>query len=324
MDDYVLSVRAVRNGAFVAEVGSSKFLVVPSGQSPVPSQAISPTAWYKVVRAAAAWQNERDEARGDLLFVVHGYNMSVADVIQRHRCLKADLMELGFKGVVVSFDWPSDDKALAYLPDRHRAKETAFRLVSDGIAYLSAQQTPACAINIHVFGHSTGAYVVREAFDDADDKELPNMSWTVSQVIFAAGDVSAASMAIDNGGSASLYRHCVRLTNYSNRHDQALDLSNVKRLGVAPRAGRIGLPGNTPPQAVNVDCTTYYEKLAEEHSSMATEDQPNGFVGMKSHSWYFGNRTFTRDLFGVVIGEDRTVIPTRAVALDESIVLKKP
>ena len=323
MEDYVLSVRAVRNGAFVADVGPSKFLVVPPGQSPAPSQAITQAAWYKAVRAAAVWQNARGEARGDLLFVVHGYNMSVADVIQRHRRLKEDLMALGFKGVIASFDWPSGDKALAYLPDRHRAKETAFRLVSDGIAYLSAQQTPACTINIHVLGHSTGAYVVREAFDDADDKELPNMSWTVSQVLFAAGDVSAASMAAGNGGSASLYRHCVRLTNYSSRHDQVLDLSNVKRLGVAPRVGRIGLPGNAPQQAVNVDCTAHYERLTQDSSNIAAEDQPNGFVGTKSHSWYFGNRTFTRDLFGVVIGEDRTVIPTRAVASDGSIVLKK-
>ena len=324
MDDYVLSVRAVRNGAFVAEVGPSKFLVVPPGQSLAPSQAITQAAWYKAVRAAAVWQNERGEARGDLLFIVHGYNLSVAEVIQRHRRLKEDLIALGFKGVIASFDWPSDDKALAYLPDRHRAKDAAFRLVSDGIAYLSAEQTPSCRINIHVFGHSTGAYVIREAFDDADDNELPNMSWTVSQVLFAAGDVSALSMAAGNGKSASLYRHCIRLTNYSSRYDQALDLSNVKRLGVSPRVGRIGLPGNAPPQAVNVDCTAYYEKLVEDPSSSAAEDQPHGFVGTKSHSWYFGNRTFTRDLFGVVIGEDRTVIPTREVGPDGRPALKKP
>ena len=143
MEDYVLSVRAVRNGAFVADVGPSKFLVVPPGQSSLaPSQAITQAAWYKAVRAAAVWQNARGEARGDLLFVVHGYNMSVADVIQRHRRLKEDLMALGFKGVIASFDWPSDDKALAYVPDRHRAKESAFRLVSDGIAYLSARTNP--------------------------------------------------------------------------------------------------------------------------------------------------------------------------------------
>ena len=237
MGDYVLSVRAVRSGAFVADVGPSKFLVVPADQSPAPAQAITQAAWYKAVRAAAVWQNDRGEARGDVLFVVHGYNVSVDEAIARHRRLKGDLLALGFKGVVVSFDWPSDDNALAYLPDRHRAKETAFRLVSDGIAYLSAEQTPSCTINLHVLGHSTGAYVVREAFDDADDSELPSAGWTVSQIIFAAGDVSAASMAAGDGDSESLYRHCVRLTNYASRYDQALDLSNVKRLGVSPRVG---------------------------------------------------------------------------------------
>lgn len=211
MDDYVLSVRAVRSGAFVAEVGPSKFLAVPPDQSPAPSQAITQAAWHKAVRAAAAWQNDRGEPRGDLLFFVHGYNLGADEAIDRHRRLKADLLALGFKGVVVSFDWPSDDKTLAYLPDRHRAKETAFRLVSDGIAYLSAQQTPSCTLNVHVLGHSTGAYVIREAFDDADDSELPSAGWTVSQVLFAAGDVSAASMAAGEGDSESLYRHCIRL-----------------------------------------------------------------------------------------------------------------
>ena len=323
MADYVLSVRAVRNGAFVADVGPSKFLVVPPGQAPAPAQAITPAAWYQAVRAAAVWQNERGEARGDLLFVVHGYNMSADDVIQRHRRLQEDLIALGFKGVIASFDWPSDDQALAYLPDRHRAKATALRLVTDGIAYLSARQTPGCAINIHVFGHSTGAYVIREAFDDADDRALPNLSWIVSQVLFAAGDVSAASLAAGNSASASLYRHCLRLTNYASRHDQVLDLSNVKRLGVAPRVGRSGLPGDAPPQAVNVDCTAYYAKLVED-PAMAAADQPRGFMGTKSHSWYFGNQPFTRDLFGVMIGEDRTVIPTRAVAPDGSLVLQSP
>lgn len=324
MADYVLSVRAVRNGAFVADVGPSKFLAVPPGQAPVPAQAITQSAWYQAVRAAAAWQNAQGEARGDLLFVVHGYNLSAVEVLQRHRRLQADLLALGFRGVVVSFDWPSDDQALGYLPDRYRAKESALRLVTDGIAYLSAQQTRSCPINLHVFGHSTGAYVIREAFDDADDRQLPNLSWSVSQILFAAGDVSAASMTAGNSASASLYRHCLGLTNYASRHDRALDLSNVKRLGVAPRVGRSGLPGTAPPQAVNVDCTAYYARLAADSSPIAAEDQPHGFVGTQSHSWYFGNRAFTRDLFGVVIGEDHTVLPTRAVAPDGSLVLQSP
>lgn len=311
MQDYVMSVRAVRAGAFVADVGPTRFLVVPPGTMPAPSHSISASRWYKAVRTDAVWQNAAGEDRGDILIVVHGYNMSEAEVMQRHRRLRDDLLQLGYKGVVVSFDWPSDDKALAYLPDRHRAKMTAMQLVSDGIDYLAARQTPDCTINVHLLGHSTGAYVIREAFDDADDTFFQNQGWAVSQVAFAAGDVSSASMSQEDSGAEAVFRHAVRVTNYSSRHDQALDLSNVKRLGMAPRVGRVGLPSDAPATAVNVDCTQYYEALTADGSTWVATDQPNGFVGMQSHSWYFGNRVFTADLFAVLIGTDRQVMRTR-------------
>ena len=315
MQDFVMSVRAVSGGKFVADVGPTQFLVVPSGQDPLasPPQTRSATDWYKDVIDASKWRNAANEERGDILFIVHGYNMSEAEVMSRHRWLRDDLVATGFLGVVVSFDWPSGDKALAYLPDRHRAKDSAMKLVTDGISFLSKAQTPDCPINIHVLGHSTGAYVVREAFDDADDTQLKNQAWTVSQIMFAAGDVSTASMSESDGGAESIYRHCVRVTNYSNRHDQVLDLSNVKRLGTEPRAGRIGLPPDAPSKAVNVDCTDYYAALMPPGSPMYVMDQPRGTQGVPSHSWYFGNAMFTRDLLSVLIGQDRQVIPTRAI-----------
>lgn len=325
MNDYVMTVRAVDSASntFTAEVGQALFLLVPAGQLPSPSDAIDKDEWYAQVLAGAAWTNTANgEARGDILFVAHGYNMSEAEVIGRHRRLRDDLLSLAFMGIVVAFDWPSDNKALAYLSDRHKAKQTALELVTDGIAFLSGKQTPSCPINVHVLGHSTGAYVIREAFDDADDTHLPNASWSVSQVIFAAGDVSADSMSADNGGAESIYRHCVRMTNYSSRHDEALDISNVKRLGIAPRVGRIGLPSDCPSNAVNVDCTTYYEALTAPGAPILAVDQPYGFVGMQSHSWYFGNLKFTRDLFAVLIGTDRTVIKTRATNNDGTLVLR--
>jgi len=321
MSDYIMSVRAVRKNQFIADVGATKFLVVPPDTSPLPSHVIPSASWFKAVLADAAWLNQNNEPRGDILFIVHGYNMSEDEVIQRHRRLKDDLHAQGFKGVVVSFDWPSDDKTLACLPDRHQAKATAFKLVSDGITYLSKQQTPTCTTNIHVLGHSTGAYVIREAFDDADDTGLQNSSWNVSQIIFAAGDVSSGSMSINKSDTESIYRHCVRLTNYCSKYDEALDLSNVKRVGVAPRVGRVGLPDNDPQNAVNVDCSDYYEELTEPNSSISGQDQPFGFVGMKSHSWYFGNQMFTKDIFAVLIGKDRTVIPTRKMGADGKIQL---
>ncbi|HEY3698909.1 MAG TPA: alpha/beta hydrolase [Spongiibacteraceae bacterium] len=322
MPDLIMSVRALMNDQFIADVGPTTFLNVPDGAMPLPAHAIPAAQWYQSILQAAAWKNSNGEQRGDILFIIHGYNMSEKEVIARHRRLKKDLINEGFLGVVVSFDWPSDDKALAYLPDRHRAKLTAMQLVSDGIRKLSELQTPSCKINIHVIGHSTGVYVIREAFDDADDTQLPNSSWGISQIIFAAGDVSSASMSVGDSGAESVYLHSVRLTNYFSRHDEALDLSNVKRIGNAPRVGRIGLPADAPSKAVNVDCTAYYEKLTTPGTLEANLDQVNGFVGMQSHSWYFGNRMFTLDLLSVLIGTDRMVIPTRSVSADGKFLLQ--
>ena len=315
--DYVLSVRAASANAFTASVGPSRFLEVSENAMPSPDQAFAASAWCKHVLAAAAWSNAQGQPRGDILFIVHGYNSSERDVMQRHRIMKSGLAALGFKGVVVSFDWPSDDEALAYLADRHRAKQTALKLVSDGIAALSRRQTPDCTTNIHLLCHSTGAYVVREAFDDADDTALKQSSWTVSQILFAAGDVSSSSLSEGNPTATSVYNHCIKLTNYSNRHDAVLDISNAKRLGIAPRAGRVGLPDDAPAKAVNVDCTDYYALLTDgAHPEIAAADQPGGIVGAQSHSWYFGNAVFTRDVFSTVIGIEDGVVPTRAANPD--------
>jgi len=321
--DFMMSVRNVRQGRFVAEVGMTRFLEVPDGADPDPKQAIQSAAWYRKVVQAGAWTNDRGEARGDIVFIVHGYNESAKEVVDRHRRLRDGLAALAFKGTLVSFDWPSDDSTLAYLPDRHRAKQSAMRLVDDGIRELSARQLPDCPINIHVLGHSTGAYVIREAFDDADDTQLRQSSWLVSQILFAAGDVSAGSMSAADRGAESVYRHCVRLTNYSSRHDSALDLSNVKRLGVAPRVGRVGLPDGAPPIAVNVDCSDYYAILVGS-APLQQADQPAGFAGAQSHSWYFGNRAFTKDLFDTVIGIENTPRATRETGPDGRLRMRSP
>ena len=42
-------------------------------------------------------------------------------------------------------------------------------LVKHGIHAFAKMQESACKIDMHVLAHSMGAYVVREAFDNADD-----------------------------------------------------------------------------------------------------------------------------------------------------------
>jgi len=317
-EDFVMCARAVRHGRYIAEPGKSQYLQVPADAVvPMPDHRVNVGEWVKRLRHSAVWRPSdqdpdpnRAKDRGDILVFVHGYNNDQQIVMQRHRQLKSDLADAGFKGAVLSFDWPSADSALNYLEDRHDAKETALQLVTDGIRILAREQGPQCAINIHLLGHSTGAYVIREAFDDADDANLAQSSWMVSQVAFIGGDVSSGSLSRDNSSTEALYRHCVRFTNYSNGEDSVLKLSNAKRVGMAPRVGRVGLPDDVPAKAVNVDCTDYFN-LLNSNQSVKSSDQ-KAELGSFVHSWHIGNQLFAKDLFEVLKGDvDRNLFPTR-------------
>ena len=319
---YIICTRAVKKDRLIAEPGKTLYLEVPDGALPKPEHATDQAAWLKKVLKSASWgAKSLGYVRGDLLIFIHGYNNSTENVIARHRQLKADLTAVGFKGEIISFDWPSASSALNYQEDRHDAKKTAFQLVSDGISLLSAQQQPDCYINIHILAHSTGAYVVREAFDDADDSQLQNSAWRVSQVVFIGGDISSGSLQTGDSSSESLYRHCTRLTNYSNLYDSVLKLSNFKRVGIAPRCGRVGLPENRPSKAVNIDCSDYFFQL-DNNPDIKQRDQVNDQLGTFCHSWHIGNLHFARDLFDTLKGDlDRSVFATRTEDLNQQLQL---
>ncbi len=310
--NYIITARNIkRDKTFGSEPGRARFLRVPDNSLPSPEYAVPnrPTyirKWAKEVMDKSMPSNKPNRLHGDILIFIHGYNNSQKIVIKRHEMLKHNLAEAGFNGTVVSFDWPSNDKTLNYLEDRSDAKQTALCLVDDCITLFSQMQTPECTVNVHLLAHSTGAYVIRQAFDDADDRRaIAETNWTVSQLIFIGGDVSSSGMRQGNPKSSSVYRHCIRFTNYSNPYDSALKLSNIKRVGTAPRVGRVGLPHTVPENAVNVDCGEYYLSLKQEDSASDAGD---------SHSWYFGDKVFIKDLLYTIEGDIvRDRIPTRIV-----------
>lgn len=316
--DYMFCVRSISKNSFGTEPGASHFLEIPgNARTPTPQHKIAKSLWRKKVREASlSGDMVGGQPAGDIVFYVHGFNNSQKTVLTRHRKIRKGLEAHGFKGVVVSFDWPSADLALNYLEDRVDAKKTAFRLVDEGIVAFAKEQRPDCHINMHLLAHSTGCYVVREAFDDADDRPgVAAHSWSVSQVIFTAADISESSLAEGNPKSSSLYRHCVRLTNYYNPFDGVLSVSNVKRIGVAPRAGRVGLPAQVPGKAVDVYCGKYWD----EH-----KDDFDGGINAP-HSWYFDDPVLLEDVFHTICGEiDRHEFPTRMRGVTDkgSLVLK--
>lgn len=304
MSDYMICARNKKGDGFGSEPGKSSYLVIPDGEQPKTDHAVDEAKWIKRVLAEAKRGVDKNDpmAFGNILVFVHGYNNSQETVMRRHRQIAADVKAAGLPCVVVSFDWPSGDVGILYLEDRIDAKRTAMQLVTDGIVPLANNQQEDCRINVHVLAHSMGALVVREAFDDADDRgTLTGMSWLISQLMIIAGDVSAGSLAAGNSSSESLYRHTVRVTNYSNSHDSVLALSNAKRIGVAPRVGRGGLPRDAPSSAVNVDCSEYWKN--------ERGDRPA--IGNPAHSWHIGDPVFTRDMIAVMSGVDRASIPTR-------------
>jgi len=320
--DFVICTRAAKGNSFEAEPGETLFLKVPDGVQAKPTQALETDPWVRELYKQAVWgtDSRTGAKRGDILVFIHGYNNGQDIVMRRLRRLKSDLTEAGYKGAVVAFDWPSEDMALNYVEDRHDAKATALQLVNDGIQLFAEKQTPDCCINVHLLGHSTGAYLIREAFDDADDTELKNAAWTVSQLVLIGGDISSDSLSSGNATSESLYRHCTRLTNYSNRNDSVLKLSNVKRVGMAARVGRVGLPADRPDKALDVNCTEYFASLNSE-ASIKNADQSE-VIGSFDHSWHIGNRVFARDLFETLRGDlDRTTIPTRELNGDGTLKL---
>jgi len=125
--DFVICLRDVKNGRFDEEPhepGDTTFLLVPSGNAdPSPQDAVSKDKWESTLFSLLP-----NNTPGDILVFIHGYNNDQTIIMQRHRQLGEDLGAQGFTGIIVSFDWPSEDRTLAYLPDRRNARMTALQL----------------------------------------------------------------------------------------------------------------------------------------------------------------------------------------------------
>ena len=333
-NNFFISVRSVEKpkgeeASFGSEPGTTRYLVVPDGQVPHPEKhKKSQTDWVKLVLDRAKVGNHKIDPKspvsnytyGDVIIFVHGYNNSMENVMQRHDFLQKRLAEQGYKGAVVSFDWPSAERTLNYLEDRSDAKATAHKLVQDGIAVLArnqlVQDRNKCDIDVHLLGHSTGAYVIREGFYEASqNRSISRINWQVSQIVLIGGDIARKSLSESDGKSRHLFNHAARITNYQNPYDSALKVSNVKRLGTAPRVGRVGLPDDAPDNVVNVNVGAHWDSLDKNESEAS---------GNWSHSWHFDDELFAKDLYYTIQGDiDRNKIPTRTMEEGE-LVLTKP
>ncbi len=316
--DYVLCTRALSKGQFTIEPGAARYLAVPPGATDLlPEHAATTKSWVESVLfdADPGKLSTKLEQHGEVLFFIHGFNTTTAQMLERHRLIRKGLNAAGWRGALIGFDWPSANSTINYLEDRFDAMDTARTLVRGGIQLFTKAMRPNCRVNMHVLAHSMGAFVLREAFGTADYlRSIAQVSWTVGQTILVAGDISQGCLAAGHAMGDGIYVHSTRVTNYSNPWDGALSVSGAKRLGASPRAGRVGLPATAPSKAVNVDTGDYFQAHEKTFAGKGLE-----FAG---HTWYFNDKAFYRDLSLTLQGEiDRNAIPTRAV-IDGRLILK--
>ncbi|HEY0437582.1 MAG TPA: hypothetical protein VGC92_13150, partial [Phenylobacterium sp.] len=89
-----------------------------------------------------------------------------------------------------------------------------------------------------------------------------------------------------------------------NRYDKALAVSNAKRLEMAPRMGRVGLPDDAPSAMCEVDCSHLFDKV---DPSLTSHLDP-----VATHRFYFDQKVFWQDVALTLAGGlDRSVFPTR-------------
>jgi hypothetical protein len=123
-----MTLRALSDDAFGDMPGPTVFLKLQDNdQAPFsPQRAIDADDWVRdILQTVPKKRDATGVFRGDVLVFIHGYNNAMDAVLERHRLLKQNLASYGFAGTVISFDWPCDDIALAYLSDRRQAKQTA-------------------------------------------------------------------------------------------------------------------------------------------------------------------------------------------------------
>lgn len=242
---------------------------------------------------------------GDIVFIVHGYNVSANHSLAFHRKIQARLTEAGYRGQFISFDWPSDGVTLEYLDDLGKMRKTAVMLVNQVMLPFVSLQQPDCDVNLHIVAHSMGAYLLANAFHDAEhNMTLKTQSWVANQVILVSGDAPATVFTNGDSMSVALYLRSARLTNYQNAGDAVLQVSNAKRLFTHPRVGRVGLPDYIPESAINVDATGLWT------GAKPTYPASDQFV--ESHTFWFDYKPFYVDLRYTLEGTlDRNAIPGR-------------
>ncbi len=254
-----------------------------------------------------------EEGRLGVLIHVHGFNLKQEEVIPRHEKFETYLRAAGFRGSFVTFDWPAAGRASAYSEDRARVGDVAPRLFTDVIAKLREAKPN---LPISIIAHSMGAYLTVSAYRLAAEAGLidPELHRVDAVMLFAA-DVSREWMGRNHPHSRDVFAHADRLVNYFSAADSVLSLSNIQKQVLSEsnepeeRLGRMGLP-ILDRGGADVTCAERFGILLKRGGKAIRQ-------ALVSHSWYYADTAFVRDVVGVWRGlsAERLTNQTRVPAV---------
>ncbi len=161
---------------------------------------------------ASANQSLANAEQDEALVYIHGYNVSFGGALRLTAQIATDI---GFKGLAITYSWPSFTKTLRYLGDEANIKhgQTFFD------EFLEMIVKDLNVSKIHLLAHSMGNRLLTQGMSTISQEAL---SGKLGQVIFASPDVDKgifAQRAKKYAGKAERY------TLYINESDLALELS---------------------------------------------------------------------------------------------------
>lgn len=251
--------------------------------------------------SADDWADEvvRQSANEHVLIYVHGFNTAQSDFLSRMIKIRKGCATAGFDGAVIGYDWPSDGKMLRYSHDRADAKKTARFLVLDGIALLREKKPN---LKIHVLAHSMGTYLTVRGFAEVGNSGAPGtFKGHIDQAFFVAADIDQDWIVSGAWASLVMEQRCRQLTHYHSQEDDVLDISGQIINFGTKRSGRHGINPGLPATFKDVATADRYMDI----------HPPNKRTTRFSHTWYFDDDAFYRDIVGTLSGTKAEDLPTR-------------
>ncbi len=199
----------------------------------------------------------------DILIFIHGFNVTFASAIRRTAQLSYDLK---FKGVPITYSWPSAGKTSEYMKDESSVQYTTPHLVT----FLKEIIEHRNGANIHIIGHSMGTRALTNAI-----KEISFVypgKHVFKNIILAAPDIDRDVFEVNL--FPYIKKTTDQITLYASSDDSALKVSNTLHGGTRVGQGDDGIlvfKGLTTVDATGVDTSLLGHSYFAEKEIIVTD-----------------------------------------------------